>query len=451
MNTHICLIYDRFKFCTCREFIDNLILNFKNKNQVLFGNNKNVTRDTFCNNIPFLRLLDLNFCEECTNYADYVGYCINHIDKYKIQTTQYTFINSISKYNKEEIEYINSYLYELNNYYNKNILKLKLTIKKYKEIMLPLYDFSNQTTDNKQYINNKYNIDYYSLNTIFKNKFIVDIIPYFNNTNMRNIDLINLIVFLLKKYSYQKYILDTIKYKRLISTTFISNSELLYNHIFNSNIMFYTEFIETEKNISVDNHTLRFDIFMIVRFGLKYLTLVIETDEQHHYNKSNNKYDILKDKYCIENGISLLRLHIDKKINDGQINFAFFFIKYLIKYGHPIYYFSDRYINNHIELIKIDTTQVKNIEELITFGSNTKLDKINKIIKNLDNISDIKNLDHIIKNNGLNLLINKYTHANDCEDEDENIKNHLELCENLGFSTESIIINFELNKNDNIC
>lgn len=201
---------------------------------------------------------------------------------------------------------------------------------------------------------------------------------------------------------------------KTITKTFIGNNEKLYNYIFNSNIMHYIEYIETERNVKINNHSLRFDIYIIIKHGLKYLKLVIETDEKHHYDITTNDYDIFKDNYCIRNNISMLRLNIYDTLTDNHLNFTLFFIKYLIEYGKPIYYFSNKYIDSHI----INNKKT----ELITFGTSKNNKNTKKNITNIINTTlicnDIQNIDFIIKNEGINELLNKFADKSNLDIDD---------------------------------
>ncbi len=420
MNSNLNILYIKSYYGRYSIYIDDLLKNLYNKNQVLFKNKNNCERDNYCNNILFLKLFDLNYCNNCNNYSDYVGYCINHINKttleYHFDEFKKIFINIEKNYSK----YINNYLNEIINYYTLNITKLSQILKYYEKNILCIYDFSINV-DNTIYIDDEYNINYYKINTIFNDDKCHIVINDFYKKNSNLINIICLLTFLYKKYKYQKYLLLNMYNNKTITKTFIGNNERLYNYIFNSNIMHYVEYIETERNVKISNHSLRFDIYIIVKHGLKYLKLVIETDEKHHYNVTTNDYDILKDKYCIQNNISMLRLDICDTLTDNQLKFTLFFIKYLVEYGKPIYYFSNKYINSHI------INNNKETNKLITFGSskNNKNTKINiaNIINTALICNDIKNIDFIIKNEGINELLNKFADESIIDINDDNYIN----------------------------
>ena len=81
------------------------------------------------------------------------------------------------------------------------------------------------------------------------------------------------------------------------------------------------------------------------------MPIIIETDEKHH----NNNEDIIindriKDKQYILQGFSILRIDIDNNdnsIEQSQINLIINKILDVIELDIPVYYFSDKYIENH--------------------------------------------------------------------------------------------------------
>lgn len=406
MNSNINIYFNKIPYGKYIKYIDNIIENFTTNNKILFKDLKNKDIDTYCNNIMLLKLFNLNYCYKCNNFSDYVGFCIKHINKNSLQCYYDDFKNIFECNNELNIKYINNYIYNLLNYYRIHIYKLSNIMKYYESFILSLYDFSNQNTNNKKYINNIYNINYYKLNTHFDKNISINIIDDFYSNTTKIINIICIIVFLYKKYKYQKYLINYILTYKCITQTFISNSDILYNHIINSNIINNIEFIETEKVVSIENHPLRFDIFIIIKHQLKLLKLVIETDEKHHKYQKYIPYDIIKDKYCIKNGISLLRLKINNKINENNINFALFFIKYLIEYGKPIYYFDDEYIDSHIKTINNDIYN-------LTFGKIKNINNIKNTINNTNSIYNIENIDFIIKNDCITDLLNKFSNKDE--------------------------------------
>ena len=390
-------------------------------------------RDNICHNIELLKLINLNYCIKCNKYADYIGFCIEHFNQSELNKYVSTFYNSIHNLSDDESININNYLKQYKEIIWKNSRKTKEIIKYYNTNFF----FSFILKDNNliKYIDSKYNIDYDNINVIFNDKISYNIITKFNYTEKRELNLIILLTFLYKKYEYDKYIYDIIINNKKFPNVFIGNNNILYNYIFNSNIINDIEFIDTEYLVHIDNHPLRFDIYIIIKIfdGKKYNhhKLVIETDETHHY-VNNNNYDILKDKYCIQNQISLLRLHIDnKKISINEINFCMFFIKYLIKHKEPIYYFSEKYIYSH--KIKINSNENNdNLYDILSFGTDNRDKKYYDYINKINDISNIKNIDKYIKTS-LQLLIDKFSLKNNFNEEednliDEEINNMLKSC-----------------------
>ena len=139
-----------------------------------------------------------------------------------------------------------------------------------------------------------------------------------------------------------------------------SNSITLMQQIINSSIVNYIEFINTEYILHVFEYEskkcrdYRVDIFIILKIDNTYHKIIIETDEKHHSKFNNiefNKSDFCKDKYAIETKTSILRLNVDKRIDDEIIKLTLFLISHIIETKKPIYYFNEKYIKirNKIE------------------------------------------------------------------------------------------------------
>ena len=437
-------ICDNIYIQDCKKQLTTIYNTFnltnQDKNLILYKNKNNAIRDNLCEKLTLLKLINLNYCTNCEKYADYIGLCINHFNQ-----------NNINTYIKEYYEYIKQnnnidYIHEYLNEYRK-------TIKKYKTMCKKILDCYNKTISftfdiNKhnyymQYINNTYDINYNKINVNFNKNIACDIIRYYHFKYTQQINIIILIKFLHRKYNFDLYTYKNIFKKNTPTNIFIGNNNILFNHIFNSNLINNIEFIDTEYPINIDGHTLRFDIYIIIKImdidddiaKFKYFKLVIETDENHHYqNIDHNKtYDKLKDKYCIENEISLFRIYIkNNKICESDITLCLFFINYLIKTKKPIYYFPPKYVNFHenttknvsnnitnVDINNIDINNI-NVDDILTFGSNKK-----KLIDNIDNINnfkkidDIPNIDYYIKNHLIS-LIQKFTYKDiEIDDSDE--------------------------------
>jgi hypothetical protein len=121
-------------------------------------------------------------------------------------------------------------------------------------------------------------------------------------------------------------------------------------------------YLEREKPIKINKIIYRSDVFMIIetnKFNLMHV--IIETDEKHHKNDEiiiNN--DRIKDKHFILQGFSILRIDINNDnniIEQTNINLIINKLIDLIELDIPIYYFSDKYIENHIIKSGIIITQ----------------------------------------------------------------------------------------------
>jgi hypothetical protein len=386
-----------------------------NKNMILYRNKNKIVRDKICENINLLKLMNLNFCLHCDKYADYIGLCIDHYNQNNIDDYIKEYYEYIDK-NKNNIKYITDYL----NEYKKALVK-------YKKICMKIIDCFNKFIPifEKEYVINNEEFNYDNINIVFNDDISYKIIERYYYDHIKQINNIILVKFLHRKYKFDLYQLAILFKKNTPTKIFIGNNNILYNHIFNSNIITNVEYIDTEYPISINGHTLRFDIFMVIKvldidvedskdIKFHYLKLVIETDEQHHNCKQSIEYDTLKDKYCIENKISLLRINIlnNRKISNENINFCLFFIKYLLNVKKPIYYFSKKYIKTHNtnnddvtnDKISIDNT---NIDNFITFGSNKKNIIKKKNVNDFKNLRDIKNIDDYIKTN-LSILLENF-------------------------------------------
>jgi hypothetical protein len=268
---------------------------------------------------------DNNYCEKCNTFSDYFGFCIDHYNQDEIDKYTNEYIDEIIT-NKTKSTYFFEYYKDYYNIIKKSIYELKKVCKFYFSKVYTYHNFSIQ--QNYKYINNnfinndKFNIDYESINTIFDDNMCYDIIINFNKKTDCEINFIILMVFLLKKYTY-----DIKIYKNLLKNNynniyykhvFIGNNNILYNKICNSNLINNIEFMETEKSVRINNQILRFDIYIILYlfnvnndYKWHHYEVVIETDEKHHFNINTNQNDLLKDEYCIKNGISMIHIDID--------------------------------------------------------------------------------------------------------------------------------------------
>ncbi len=410
MNNNIEIVYNKYLYNNYDNFISLIINNFQNKQILLNRTNKNKIRDEICMNISLIKLLDNNYCELCNKYADYYGYCINHYDQEIINNHRINYLKDINSSTDKKTHFLNYYK-EYINFIKMSKNKILHIRQHYSDKIYSILNFTlqnNSKESNLKYIDCDYNIDYNKINVIFNDDIAIDIISdFYNYTRKKEQNIIILLIFLLKKYTYDSFIFyDLYKNpnKNITKNTFIGNNNILYNHIYNSKLINNIEYMETEKLVHIDNHSLRIDIYIILKtfndnYEYEYFELFIECDEKHHIHNTKNNYDLLKDKYCISNNISLLRLNLEKnKITTKDINFCLFFMEYLIKYKQSIYYFSDKYIHTH----KILLTQQNDI---ITFGTNNIKFDINKY----NELSDIKNIDKLIKSSYLTSIIDKFS------------------------------------------
>lgn len=422
MNKNIKILYNEYFYKPYNQIIKLLINKYKNKQLILFSDERNKERDIICNDIKLIKLLDNNFCEDCDNHADYFGYCIDHYNQDIINNYRNDFLN---EYEKCKITKDNFYKY---NYQYYKIIKkfIKQLEKIYNYYFSDIFIYHNFEIQQKykeinlKYIDDDYNIDYDSLNIIFDDNICYKIIQKFNEKVNSEQEIIIFLVFLMKKYKYDICIChDLIKNpKNKLKTTFIGNNNRLYNKIINSKLINRIEFIETEKLVNINGHKLRFDIYLILRVidiydnTINHFEIVIETDEKHHLNINNNEYDILKDEYCIKNGISMIHIDIDDKITDNDINLCLFLLYYLKFHKKPIYYFPEKYIFSHQKTNKFRNNNNTEINteinaENITFGSSEKYNR-NFNINKYEEINEIKNINKFIKSNNLTSMINKF-------------------------------------------
>lgn len=453
MNSDIEIVYDYTLYRMYDKFIKNIINNFQNKQLILFKSKHYENRDNICATVSLVKLLDNNYCEKCNKYSDYFGHCIEHYNQSDINKYRKEFLDQLIKSNKFAAEFIHFHN-EYKKILFKHIMNLQTIKKYYFNNIYTQLNFNDQKASikNKEiYINNNI-INYDNINIIFENNTSYIIIKNMNINNKREQNIIILLIFLLNKFKYDTDIyIDLIKCpdNNINKNTFIGNNNILYNKIYNSNLISNIEYMSVEKTVIIEGHKLRFDLYLIIKTcdfnenKFKYFELYIETDESHHYtnNDVQNSYDVMKDIYCIRNGISLLRLHMkNNKISENNINLCIFFIYYLINIKSPIYYFPQRYINTKNKYIKNINNKEIDIND-ISFSCPSKSIDLN----NYKNINEIDNIDKIIKSDNLTELIkkfspiiefneenyngninkiNEYLKQNNCNLLDENIKNH---------------------------
>ena len=313
MNSNIEIVYNRVFYNNYDTFIKEVIKNFQNKQLILFNLKDNKDIDNICSNIKLIKLLDNNYCEKCDKYSDYFGYCIDHYNQQEINKYRGEFMEQLSKSQELTAEFLTYH-----NEYKKILIKYIANLHKikyhyFKNIYSQL-NFDTQQSSiqiNIKYINNNF-INYDNINVIFENYTSCTIIKDTNTIKRREQNIIILLIFLLNKFEYETNIYtNLIKYpeQNINKKTFIGNNNILYNKIYNSNLISNIEYMSVEKTIHIEGHSLRFDLYIIIKIcdltdnKFKYFELCIETDESHHYinNDIQYSYDIMKDKYCIQN------------------------------------------------------------------------------------------------------------------------------------------------------
>ena len=352
------IYYNKHKFETIDNLqeIDNIITNINELKYNFNIDNKNYN---------IFKIFSSLYClvPECNKFNCKNGFCYKH------------FLN------KNVEEYVNICISEIKNNYNE-IKKIQNEYRIFfaeqnkhycilnNSYLIYLYTNCNFNIQkeyiehNKKYINNKH-IDYESINVKFDKNIINKIKLFLKNNDIntidRNINIYNIINLLHKKFlNYQcglSNFIYHIRNNKSINTKLrkIENNVILYNHILESHLIKYIDFINTEHSIYISKHVLRADIYLILCINNNYFEMIIETDEDHHITFDEKysekyikyqKYDYYKDKYAIKKGISIVRIDIkNNKINNENIDLALFCINYVIETQKPLYCFNKKYIN----------------------------------------------------------------------------------------------------------
>jgi|688.fasta_scaffold114526_4 hypothetical protein len=345
-----------------------------------------------------------NICNECDNYSFRYGMCYNHFKQLNINNIIEKIINKYS--NKETYDElleikseISSNIYRINNEINKNIIKFK----SHKYLFQKQRELSN-TIKNKNIINNDITIFNYKI--LIEN--ILEIIKNCKNTNYQEVtekhisknikNDLNLKNIEYKNNVHNKELIRHI-IKCMLKKQFIKNSNVIYNNnILLTKLQNYYKdtknmiYSTTEFTIDICGHALRYDLYFIIKTNTNDLfEVIIETDEDHHYNikrQLGNIYDIYKDIYCFENCISLLRLKT-KKLKQTDINIAINFINEIIKTNFPTYNISNDYIIAKNEILK--KSEKKELDNIIKKNSKIINKTFSKIyISDSETESDIE-------------------------------------------------------------
>ncbi len=296
------------------------------------------------------------YCIDCDNFNCSKGYCDIHYNKFKLRENNYinTCIDEFNNNYNEIITLQNKY----KHFFSQNIIQLRKIMTNYFIYLSSHCNFTIQKDYAKQnikYLNDTI-IDYQKINVNFDKKILENVKTFLKTNDIslieRNINIYNMIQFISKKYSNYQHGLNNLIYHirhNKITDNYkkIENNIILYNRIMESHLINYIDFIDIEYSLFISKHMLRADIYLLLHINNNYFEVIIETDEKHHlkYKHTTLKYDYYKDKYAIENGISIIRININNhKINNNNINLALFCINYIIETQQPIYYFNKKYI-----------------------------------------------------------------------------------------------------------
>jgi hypothetical protein len=111
---------------------------------------------------------------------------------------------------------------------------------------------------------------------------------------------------------------------RILCKSVLNNDILI--HELRKSLPEFVIYITLEKCIHVNGIQYRYDIYGILHTKTNNLIyeFAIETDEKHHDRKNIQKLDSIKNHYSYINGISLLRIRVNKyndQVKDSVINF----------------------------------------------------------------------------------------------------------------------------------
>ena len=351
----------KYKFFDSKVIYNADFFKYSCKVSDIFINKFNIYNSTL------LKYINKDTCIECNNnFIKCYGYCLKHIKNLDIISLHKELLTIFI--NLSDIEKINlklsiaEIMFEIKR--SKSIIKSK--IKTYEDKIFKQQKIIEIIRNNKEFINNnkvsyKELIDKYKLSDkekekLFKknNKIDFRITYEINDDNLLNVNQNIINIFRLRQLIYEETRLisffnntDDIRDIHIDTSDYLI-IELLKHNLINRRIMY----LEREKSIKINKIMYRSDIFMIIETN-KYtlMPVIIETDEKHHKNDENIiNNDRIKDKHFILQGFSVLRIDInnDKNIVE-QTNIKLVINKLidLIELDEPIYYFSDKYIENH--------------------------------------------------------------------------------------------------------
>lgn len=389
-------------------------------------------------------LLTIN-CIECKNLQYKYGLCHNHYSVSKCDN----ILNILYSLNTDEL-----------NEYN---TKIKTKIKMIKNMFRKIKCEIKKNYKNLQYVTNVHITDKYKFLSKYDYTSLIqytykEIIEEYNNLindyeykqiyekiNIKIPNIENELIYLLYEHKLlknksnilYKIILhkNDMNYKKIVSAnTHSLNSYKLFRSLINNNIKDKILLLTCEYKIKIINRTAVFDLYMIICTKNNiYLEAIIEIDENHHMNKdiNMNKQDIIKDLYCFNKSISLLRISTND-ITDNIVEKVINFINCVYNQQKPIYILDDLYIfhkNNMINNYILNYDKKYNITsyDYVTKKDDNIINENNKgilididtyneyknILENTDsddsnnsNISNINNNNNISSNNGNNFIYN---------------------------------------------
>jgi hypothetical protein len=346
------------------------IINYKIYNNIL---SKDEISNTKINvfNIKLFELLNNNKCKDCNNNFKFIkkmGHCAQHINNFNSKETHYDALKQISVLTPNEMDELKISLY---NIYNNMILLLDKYVNEQQIISVKYNNFNSTLTkfkikfiiQNNLYINDANEILYTNLIDYYNNISSKIKINYNFDLSQNNFNLTKEIIkngFKIKQLNSELKILSKLKNYNTICKFKCDNSEYIFEKIMcNLNVNTWTYSAQFEKILYIDNQYYRADLYMIIKTkNNNFIDLIIETDENHHFDNITKKRDYNKDIFAIKQGIAIIRIDLSesKIITNDIINLIIKYITNIHYTNNPVYYFSEKYINFH--------TQIKDSKEI---------------------------------------------------------------------------------------
>jgi hypothetical protein len=309
-------------------FDDNILFDFEfTKYAYKLNYNSEIIME---NKIKILELINKNKCILCTHHTYFLSHCIQHIKEINVNNLYEELLNIFSNENIIEKRRIKLYLLD-------KLIQLQSNIDNYN---------INKINNNMQinlYIN-KIDIlyDYYWS----KNEFNILIHLFQNNKDINNI--IN------ENNNNFKIICELV------------NNKIITKHL---------QDIEMNKYFIEDNKIHKSDVIIDIKtFNNIYHKIAIDLND---ININNNIYlhqNVNKDNYYRKNNYSIIKIDLLNKIlTKSNIYKIINKIVKLIICEHPIYYFSNNYIETHTNMQELTPLENKN------YMNNINLDIIEKV------------------------------------------------------------------------